>query len=75
MATYGLGCNNTVPLTIISPLEDGISPAKILRNVDLPLPDGPRSATNSPSFIVKFKLSKMIFFACSSPYHLWICFA
>src|SRR5437588_749424 len=39
----------SVPRSSASPLEDGRMPARIFSRVDLPQPEGPTTATNSPS--------------------------
>ena len=42
------------PSSMISPPSGFSNPARILRKVDLPHPDGPTIHTNSPSFTVRF---------------------
>ena len=42
---------------IISPVDDGVSPAIIRKSVDLPAPDLPKNETISPLLIDKFIFS------------------
>src|SRR5204863_9474547 len=45
----GLGPSNAAPSTSALPLSGRSNPAMMFRSVDLPQPDGPTIATNSPS--------------------------
>jgi hypothetical protein len=48
MPTSAIGRVTERPPTTTRPVVAGRSPAMILRSVDLPQPDGPTSARNSP---------------------------
>ena len=49
IATWELGPVQGAPCTSTSPSDGAMSPARIRRSVDLPDPEGPSSATNSPA--------------------------
>ena len=49
MPTILSGPVTTAPSTITSPRVAGLSPVASFMNVDLPQPDGPTMATNSPA--------------------------
>jgi hypothetical protein len=42
-----------VEVSTASPAEGGMRPARSFRSVDFPHPEGPTTATNSPSLTVK----------------------
>src|SRR5437016_4451426 len=50
---FGLGPPTGLPSRATAPRSGRSKPAKIFRRVDLPHPEGPMMATNSPSAIVK----------------------
>ncbi len=49
MPTSSGGSTTGLPATVIVPPEGSINPAISFSSVDLPQPDGPTTATNSPS--------------------------
>ena len=53
MPTIFSGPRTGVPATRTSPRVGGLSPVASFMNVDLPHPDGPTIATNSPAAMVR----------------------
>jgi hypothetical protein len=59
--SFGERCSTFTPSMSTCPFVKSSSPAIILKVVDFEQPDGPTKTINSPSFMVKFKLSITVF--------------
>ena len=54
------GLDEAPPGTVTVPAGASSRPAKVRSRVDLPEPERPRSATNSPALMVRSRLSRML---------------
>ena len=56
----GVGSVTSTPSTAIPPVVGETNPATAFNSVDLPQPDGPMSAANSPGLRIRFVVSRAL---------------